>query len=1107
MPRGKSGNLLNLFAAFALLAAFSCPAAAAVSKTSKRIIRAGVSASDFSAAALSTTSIQWGWSTGTFTDPGITEYRLYTASAGVVESEYWSLTPGTSYFIDTGLGVNKVYTRWLRVYEGVVPGSDSEHIAKYTHALPPDDVSVGLVIATQAYVSWYFSTATAYAIETSSDTGATYQRNRDSFVPWQTIQLLSNKQYRIRLGAVNGDDELNPVERSSYTQITTYPLDPVLTAVAVSSWSIQWQWSTATFTGTGISGYNLYFSSVSEAEIPIDFTENVVLRQTIGAADTASWTETFIDSQTAVANSSHARWLRAYGYLESIAIRPIKKYTYAIAPEDCTSWYPNELPVSHMEQTAVGLDWNIGWSTTTRNGIASQFFIERSTFHITEAYALELASEVAGGAPYTVEDLIENTKYDFRVGAINGDGESTPNNADNLYAYSDVYRAMTRPAPPSNFDCEPLTDTALECTWSTTTTTINPEFIYGYGVGGRTYGYWNPLDYVPGILTHEYRLDYLMTNSTHTAGVFTRQTDPDWGVLHSSAAAWYYDRSDSHIITEESSTFATPPNDVSFSTVGARSLWVWWNQPEVPATKYRVERSSTTGEGGPWVFISSETGTLFQDTGLTPLTTYSYRIGAINVLGLLTTGLPAATNGNRRDYSFVSSTITRHNAPILSGVAASSVAITWTWTDLSPGVTVTSYNLYTASEGVIAAGISASTTQWVENGLSGPNTLYTRLLRSVAADGEGDFTTASVYTLTNPPAAVVVTSSGLHTMSIGWAVDVSSGYRIDRSPDGLAWTGLRSWSDVHVSTWFNDSGLRYDATYYYAVSGYNHDGIISVSSAITSGDTTLPLPSTYTVLFATSVAAQSVSAPLAGVGQVAVLIPAGVVDGYFVISTSAETSPAEISKASLDAATDKLTNVTLLTGAIVELTLYNAYGQRITADLPAPARVTVTYIDADDDGVVDGTTIGETALKLFSLDTSALVWNRLQNSMLDQAGRTVYADLDHFSLYALGGITSAVGNLADMFAYPNPYRPGSGGNFDDTMFGAGIVFESLPARSKIKIYSLSGALVAEVSDDDGDGRCLWNAKNKDGSRAASGVYLYVVSADSGKKNGRIAIIR
>ncbi|PIU20347.1 MAG: hypothetical protein COT18_02820, partial [Elusimicrobia bacterium CG08_land_8_20_14_0_20_59_10] len=91
--------------------------------------------------------------------------------------------------------------------------------------------------------------------------------------------------------------------------------------------------------------------------------------------------------------------------------------------------------------------------------------------------------------------------------------------------------------------------------------------------------------------------------------------------------------------------------------------------------------------------------------------------------------------------------------------------------------------------------------------------------------------------------------------------------------------------------------------------------------------------------------------------------------------------------------------------------------------------------------------------------------------------------------------------------YPNPYRPGSGGNFDNTMFGAGIVFESLPARSKIKIYSLSGALVAEVSDDDGDGRCLWNTRNKDGSRAASGVYLYVVSADTGKKNGRIAIIR
>ncbi|MDP2865404.1 MAG: hypothetical protein Q8O90_04090, partial [Elusimicrobiota bacterium] len=345
--------------------------------------------------------------------------------------------------------------------------------------------------------------------------------------------------------------------------------------------------------------------------------------------------------------------------------------------------------------------------------------------------------------------------------------------------------------------------------------------------------------------------------------------------------------------------------------------------------------------------------------------------------------------------------------------------------------------------------------------------------------------------------------------SLGWIDgEGSTRYKLDRSADRISWTTLKTWTDVFVSTWFGDTGLSFASTYYYAVSGYNYDGIVSVSSSISAANMTLPLPAAYTAVFATAAVSQTVTAPIAGVGLVTVAVPAGAADGYFFISTSAFASPADITKADLDAATAKLTSVSLLTGSIVELHLYDIYGSPVSSNLPSSARISMIYTDANNDDIVDGTSAQAVSLRLFSLDTGALVWNQIANSILNNGANTVYADVPHFSFYALGSITSAAGTISEVFAYPNPYKPGSGGVFGASVYGEGIVFESLPAGSKVKIFSLAGGLVRELTDSDNDGRCLWDARNADGARAASGTYVYLVTSPAGgKKSGRLAIIK
>jgi hypothetical protein len=89
-------------------------------------------------------------------------------------------------------------------------------------------------------------------------------------------------------------------------------------------------------------------------------------------------------------------------------------------------------------------------------------------------------------------------------------------------------------------------------------------------------------------------------------------------------------------------------------------------------------------------------------------------------------------------------------------------------------------------------------------------------------------------------------------------------------------------------------------------------------------------------------------------------------------------------------------------------------------------------------------------------------------------------------------------------AYPNPFRPGSGGAQD----GAEIVVRSLPAGCVVRFYTLSGVLVRELRDEDGDGKVSWDARNAAGKDAGSGVYIFAATASgSGTKKGKVVIIR
>ncbi|MDD5756754.1 MAG: T9SS type A sorting domain-containing protein, partial [bacterium] len=102
-------------------------------------------------------------------------------------------------------------------------------------------------------------------------------------------------------------------------------------------------------------------------------------------------------------------------------------------------------------------------------------------------------------------------------------------------------------------------------------------------------------------------------------------------------------------------------------------------------------------------------------------------------------------------------------------------------------------------------------------------------------------------------------------------------------------------------------------------------------------------------------------------------------------------------------------------------------------------------------------------------------------------------------------------DITDVYSYPNPSKTGQA--------TLKIVTTNLAETSniKLKIYSLNGELIREaktgeirqvaVSDNRAEYTYVWDSRNENGDKVASGIYLYWYKADNKSKIGKVAILR
>ncbi|MDD5304826.1 MAG: hypothetical protein PHS14_17150 [Elusimicrobia bacterium] len=155
-----------------------------------------------------------------------------------------------------------------------------------------------------------------------------------------------------------------------------------------------------------------------------------------------------------------------------------------------------------------------------------------------------------------------------------------------------------------------------------------------------------------------------------------------------------------------------------------------------------------------------------------------------------------------------------------------------------------------------------------------------------------------------------------------------------------------------------------------------------------------------------------------------------------------------------------------------------------------PTSLSISYANAD----VSGLTPAQFIIARF--DAAQNVWVPLLSSV-DESNHVVRAQTGHLSLFQV--MQSAPSNtVSTAKAFPNPLRPAQGHK--------AMAFIRLPANSRIRIYTLKGVLIRELSAN-ASGMASWDGTNQSGASAVSGVYYMFAQGAGEARTLSVAIER
>lgn len=131
---------------------------------------------------------------------------------------------------------------------------------------------------------------------------------------------------------------------------------------------------------------------------------------------------------------------------------------------------------------------------------------------------------------------------------------------------------------------------------------------------------------------------------------------------------------------------------------------------------------------------------------------------------------------------------------------------------------------------------------------------------------------------------------------------------------------------------------------------------------------------------------------------------------------------------------------------------------------------------------------GDSSLLQFSTDNSPILSNTILGIGIHEKTGEVFFGTDRGIISYRSDATRAGEDFENVYAFPNPVRPGYDGK---------ITITGLIRDASVKITDIAGNLVYETKTV--GGQVIWNGNNFDGRRVASGVYIIFCTNNDGSK--------
>lgn len=434
---------------------------------------------------------------------------------------------------------------------------------------------------------------------------------------------------------------------------------------------------------------------------------------------------------------------------------------------------------------------------------------------------------------YTHDNLPPATRRDYRVSAVNAVGASLPSNVVHATTEADV------PGAPTDLTAMADGTSRIELDWTA------PDYTGGVAISG----YRIEVSEDGGSPWEVLEDDTRSTSTDYVHTGLAPATTKHYRVRAINAADLVGDPSNKADATTDATT-PDAPTDLTATADGTSRIDLAWTAPAydggAEVMGYRIEMSE---DGATWedlVEDTESTDTKYAHTGLAPATTRHYRVSAINRVGA----------GDPSDVADATTDATVPDAP--QGLTAAAhdherIDLDWAAPDFDGGSAITGYRIEVSENAGstwsdLVANTGSAATEYSHTGLAPATTRHYRVsaINEIGMSERSNEATATTDAVVpDRPTDLVATATEPTRIDLEWSAPAYdggapiSGYRIEVSEDGAAWTDLQRSTGSTLTTYAH-VGLKPGSTRHYRVSAINRAGT-GLPSNVASASTDDPV--------------------------------------------------------------------------------------------------------------------------------------------------------------------------------------------------------------------------------------------------------------------------